>query len=83
MMTESRWVVVWWQDGGEDQEGWEEGVTKNLEETFLGDGYVHYLDGVDVFTGAIYMPKLIKLYTLCAVYCIFLHFWVDLEILQI
>lgn len=29
--------------------GWEEGITKEREETFGGDGYVHYFNYDDAF----------------------------------
>lgn len=49
-----------------DTERWK--VRLQRDTTRLSDEYVHYLDGGDSFRGA-HMSKLIKLYSLCTVYC--------------
>lgn len=41
-------------------------ITQVHEKTFGGDGYVHYLDCGDSFTGVYF--KFIKLYTLYTIY---------------
>lgn len=45
------------------REGLEGGISEGHEETFRGDGYIHYLDCGDGFTDA-HVLKLTKLRTL-------------------
>ena len=56
--------------GGGAGEGWEWEIRKEHKETFGSDGYVHYLDYGNDFTG-VYMSKIIILYTLniCSLFC--------------